>query len=100
MKKLDISRDEKKAISVYLSDRQASLKMLTNFDPIDYVKLYNEGQILYGNPENENEIADGKERFREDIDNFVNIYAAMYKTMLQRKLMVMKKERYLYRGEN
>ena len=100
MKKLDISREEKKAISVYLSDRQASLKMLTNFDPIDYVKHYNEGLVLYGNPENENEIADGKERFREDIDNFVNIYAAMYKTMLQRKIDGNDEKIVLYRGEN
>ena len=99
MKKLDISREEKKAISVYLSDRKASLMMLSNFDPINYVKQYKEGQILYGNPENENEIADGKERFREDIDNFVNIYAAMYKTMLQRKINGDEENVIVYRGD-
>ena len=54
MKKLDVSKDEKKSISIFLSDRQASIKMLTNFDPIDYVKLYEDGVLLYGNPENPN----------------------------------------------
>ena len=100
MKKLDVSKDEKKSISIFLSDRQASIKMLTNFDPIDYVKLYEDGVLLYGNPENPNELANGKERFREDIDNFVNIYAAMYKDMLQRRMDDNKQSKEFVRGEN
>jgi len=72
---LRVSDEERKSIQRYLGYKHTSINILGSLDPSSYARLRKAGWSL---PQTEEEIKEG-------INDFVNVYAAMYKDSKDRK---------------